>query len=131
MRSPLPAAPRRGKKLCSGDKAKLLETMDLRRDVMTEAGAEYPDMELSYFFVDAAAMELIRRPTHFDVIATGSLRMLRYSFDLEEEVPRIEAGVRRVPADGLRTGDIMEPGATRIRTREMGEAVAQAVALAA
>jgi 3-isopropylmalate dehydrogenase len=57
--------------------------------------------------------------------------MFRYSFDLEEEAQRIEAGVRKVLSDGLRTGDIMEKGATRVGTEEMGEAVAKAIAAAA
>jgi 3-isopropylmalate dehydrogenase len=157
--------------------------------VVTEVGREYPEVELSHLFIDAAAMELVRRPTQFDVIVTGNMfgdilsdeaamltgslgmlpsasigagskglyepihgsapdiagknlanpiaailsaaLMLRYGFELEEEAQRIEAGVRRVLSDGLRTGDIMEPGATRVGTREMGEAVAQAIAKAA
>ncbi|MDB5414200.1 MAG: 3-isopropylmalate dehydrogenase [Rubritepida sp.] len=183
------AARRRRNRLCSVDKANVLETMGLWRDVMTEVGREYPDVELTHLFVDAAAMELVRRPTQFDVIVTGNMfgdilsdeaamltgslgmlpsasigigskglfepchgsapdiagkdianpiaailsaaLMFRYGFDLEEEAQRIEAGVRKVLSDGLRTGDIMEKGATRVGTQEMGEAVAQAIAAAA
>lgn len=53
--------------------------------------------------------------------------MLRYSFGLAEEADRVEAAVRRVLADGLRTGDIFQPGCRRVGTREMGEAVVAAL----
>ncbi len=66
------ARARRGK-LCSVDKANVLESMVLWRDVVTEIGAEYPDVELSHLFVDAAAMMLMRAPTRFDVIVTGNV----------------------------------------------------------
>ncbi|HEY4251618.1 MAG TPA: 3-isopropylmalate dehydrogenase [Roseomonas sp.] len=183
------AAQKRRKKLCSVDKANVLETMGLWRDVMIEVGREYPDVELSHLFVDAAAMGLVRHPTEFDVIVTGNMfgdilsdeaamltgslgmlpsaslggdqkglfepihgsapdiagkdianplaailsaaLMFRFSFDLEEEARRIEDGVRKVLAAGYRTGDIMEPGAKRVGTREMGDAVAEAIAAGA
>jgi len=67
------AARARSKKLCSVDKANVLETMHLWRDVVTETGREYPDIELSHLYVDAAAMQLMRRPTQFDVIVTGNV----------------------------------------------------------
>ena len=181
------AAQRRKKKLCSVDKANVLETMGLWRDLMTEVGREYPDVELSHLFVDAAAMELLRRPTQFDVIVTGNMfgdilsdeaamltgslgmlpsasiganlkglyepihgsapdiagkdianplaailsaaMLLRYTYELEDEARRIEDGVRKVLAQGYRTGDIMEPGAKRLGTKEMGDAVAEAIAV--
>jgi 3-isopropylmalate dehydrogenase len=179
------AARRRRKMVCSVDKANVLETMGLWRDIMTEVGADYPDVTLQHLFVDAAAMELLRRPTQFDVIVTGNMfgdilsdeaamltgslgmlpsasiganlkglyepihgsapdiagkdianplaailsaaMLLRYSFDLEEEARRIENGVRKVLADGYRTGDIMEPGTKRLGTSAMGDAVAEAI----
>ncbi|MBX9752471.1 MAG: 3-isopropylmalate dehydrogenase [Roseococcus sp.] len=67
------AARARKKKLCSVDKANVLETMVLWREVVTEVGREYPDVELSHLYVDAAAMLLIRRPRDFDVIVTGNI----------------------------------------------------------
>jgi 3-isopropylmalate dehydrogenase len=63
---------RRGK-LCSVDKANVLETMQLWREVVIEIGRSYPDVELSHLYVDAAAMMLIRAPREFDVIVTGNL----------------------------------------------------------
>ena len=63
---------RRGK-LCSVDKANVLETFQLWRDVMIEVSAEYPDVELSHMYVDNAAMQLVRAPGDFDVIVTGNM----------------------------------------------------------
>ena len=63
---------RRGK-LCSVDKANVLETSQLWRDVVIEVAAEYPDVELSHMYVDNAAMQLVRNPGQFDVIVTGNL----------------------------------------------------------
>lgn len=63
---------RRGK-LCSVDKANVLETSQLWRDVVIEVSAEYPDVELSHMYVDNAAMQLVRNPGQFDVIVTGNL----------------------------------------------------------
>ena len=66
------AQARRGK-LCSVDKANVLETSQLWRDVVIEVAAEYPDVELSHMYVDNAAMQLVRGPGQFDVIVTGNL----------------------------------------------------------
>ncbi len=63
----------RGKRLCSVDKANVLETSQLWRDVMIETHAEYPQVELSHMYVDNAAMQLVRNPGQFDVIVTGNL----------------------------------------------------------
>jgi len=65
----------RGRKgrLCSVDKANVLETSQLWRDVMIEVSREYPDVELSHMYVDNAAMQLVRSPGQFDVIVTGNL----------------------------------------------------------
>ena len=63
---------RRGK-LCSVDKANVLETSQLWRDVVIEVSAEYPDVELSHMYVDNAAMQLVKNPGQFDVIVTGNL----------------------------------------------------------
>ena len=67
------AAQRRGKRLCSVDKANVLETSQLWRDVMIEVSAEYPDVALEHMYVDNAAMQLVRAPGNFDVIVTGNL----------------------------------------------------------
>ncbi|RJF85454.1 3-isopropylmalate dehydrogenase [Sphingomonas cavernae] len=66
------ARARRGK-LCSVDKANVLETSQLWRDVVIEVSADYPDIELSHMYVDNAAMQLVRNPGQFDVIVTGNL----------------------------------------------------------
>lgn len=66
------AQARRGK-LCSVDKANVLETSQLWRDVVIEVSAEYPDVQLSHMYVDNAAMQLVRNPGQFDVIVTGNL----------------------------------------------------------
>lgn len=63
----------RGKKLCSVDKANVLETSQLWRDVVIETAPEYPDVELSHMYVDNASMQLVRNPGQFDVIVTGNL----------------------------------------------------------
>ncbi len=62
------AARGRRRKVCSVDKANVLETSKLWRDVVTRVGKEYPDIELTHMFVDAAAMMLMRAPKQFDVI---------------------------------------------------------------
>lgn len=63
----------RAGKLCSVDKANVLETSQLWRDVVIETAADYPDIELSHMYVDNAAMQLVRNPGQFDVIVTGNL----------------------------------------------------------
>ena len=67
------AAMGRQKRLCSVDKANVLETSQLWRDVVIEVSAEYPDVELSHMYVDNAAMQLVKNPGQFDVIVTGNL----------------------------------------------------------
>ncbi len=67
------AAQGRQRRLCSVDKANVLETSQLWRDVVIEVSAEYPDVELSHMYVDNAAMQLVRNPGQFDVVVTGNL----------------------------------------------------------
>lgn len=67
------AAMGRRKKLCSVDKANVLETSQVWRDVVIEVSAEYPEVELTHMYVDNAAMQLVRNPGQFDVIVTGNL----------------------------------------------------------
>lgn len=63
----------RNNKLCSVDKANVLETSQLWRDVVIEVSAEFADVELTHMYVDNAAMQLVRNPGQFDVIVTGNL----------------------------------------------------------
>lgn len=179
------AAMKRSKKLCSVDKANVLETSQLWRDLVIEVSKDYPEVQLSHMYVDNAAMQLVRAPREFDVIVTGNLfgdilsdeaamltgsigmlpsaslnesgqglyepshgsapdiagkgianplatilsaaMLLRYSLNEEAAAARIEAAVRRVLADGLRTADIYEPGTRKVSTAQMGDAVLAAL----
>lgn len=67
------AARGRSGKLCSVDKANVLEVTVLWREIMTELAAAYPDVELTHMYVDNAAMQLVRDPKQFDVIVTGNM----------------------------------------------------------
>ena len=67
------AARKRGKSLCSVDKANVLEVSVLWREIMSGLTSEYPDVKLSHMLVDNAAMQLVREPKQFDVIVTGNL----------------------------------------------------------
>ncbi|MDO6592376.1 3-isopropylmalate dehydrogenase [Neptuniibacter sp. 1_MG-2023] len=67
------AAMARDKRLCSVDKANVLEVTVLWREVMEELGKEYPEVELSHMYVDNAAMQLVRAPKQFDVMVTGNM----------------------------------------------------------
>jgi 3-isopropylmalate dehydrogenase len=179
-------ARQRSRKLCSVDKANVLDTSILWREVVNEVALDYPDVALSHMYVDNAAMQLVRAPKQFDVIVTGNMfgdilsdqasmltgsigmlpsasldldgkglyepihgsapdiagknvanplatilsaaMMMRYTFHQGQAADRIEAAVKRVLADGLRTADIDAPGCRKIGTREMGEAVVAALA---
>ncbi len=67
------AARRRRRKLCSVDKANVLETMQLWRETVAAVGKQYPDVELTHLFVDAASMQLLRAPKQFDVMVTPNM----------------------------------------------------------
>jgi len=178
-------ARKRRKKLCSVDKSNVLETFQFWKDIVTEVGKEYPDVELSHMYVDNAAMQLVRAPKQFDVIVTGNMfgdilsdqasmltgsigmlpsaslnetgkglyepshgsapdiagkdianplatilsaaMMLRYSLDKAAQADRIEAAVKKVLEQGLRTADIYEEGTIKVGTAEMGSAVIKAL----
>lgn len=187
-------AAKRDKRVCSIDKANVLQATVMWREEMIKVGERHPDIELSHMYVDNAAMQLVRNPKQFDVVVTtnmfgdilsdcaamltGSLgmlpsaslgepdesgnrpalyepvhgsapdiagqgianplamilsfsMMLRYSFDLADEADAVDAAVEAVLAKGLRTGDIMEDGKTRVSTEEMGAAVLAELSAAA
>lgn len=186
------AAALRRRKVTSIDKANVLENGVLWRETVTRIGREYPEVTLEHQFVDNAAMQLMLKPTQFDVVLcenmfgdilsdeaaalAGSLGMLpsaslgtttggqtfgfyepaggtapdiagkdlanpiaqilsvalmlRYTFQLEDAARAIEAAVAQAIGRGLRTGDIFhanEPGARRVGTREMGDAIVSAL----
>ena len=66
-------AMKRGKRLCSVDKANVLEVSELWREVVIKAGADYPQVELSHMYVDNAAMQLVKWPKQFDVMVTTNM----------------------------------------------------------
>ena len=181
------AARGRRKALCSVDKANVLSSSVMWRDVMNALAPEYPDVRLSHMYVDNAAMQLVRNPRQFDVIVTentfgdiltdemamicGSMgmlpsaslgaktergffglyepsggsapdiagkgianpiaqilsmgMMLRYSFGETEAADAVDAAVRRVIADGIRTADLAAAGETPVGTAGMGQAVVE------
>ncbi len=67
------SARKRNGRLCSVDKANVLEATVLWREVMNELAADYPDVELTHMYVDNAAMQLVKEPKQFDVIVTGNM----------------------------------------------------------
>ena len=66
-------AMKRGKKLCSVEKANVLECSELWKEVVIEVSKEYPEVQLSHMYVDNAAMQLVKWPKQFDVIVTGNI----------------------------------------------------------
>ena len=179
------AARKRNKKVTSVDKANVLETFQLWKDVVTEVHKDYPDVQLDHMYVDNAAMQLVKAPKAFDVIVTGNMfgdilsdeasmltgsigmlpsaslndkkqglyepshgsapdiagkgvanplatilsaaMMLRFSLGQPEAADRIEAAVKKVLAQGLRTPDIYSAGTTKVGTVQMDDAVVQAL----
>jgi len=72
-RSAFETAMKRGKRLCSVDKANVLEVSELWREVMESVGSKYPEVALSHMYVDNAAMQLVREPKQFDVMVTTNM----------------------------------------------------------
>lgn len=72
-RSAFEIAMKRGKKVCSVDKANVLECTELWREVMDRVSKDYPEVELSHMYVDNAAMQLVRAPKQFDVMVTTNM----------------------------------------------------------
>jgi 3-isopropylmalate dehydrogenase len=91
------AARKRSKKVCSVDKANVLETSQLWRDVMTKLAADYPDVELSHMYVDNAAMQLVKAPKAFDVVVTGNL----FGDILSDEAAMLTGSIGMLPSASL------------------------------
>ena len=91
------AARKRNKKVCSVDKANVLETSQLWRDVMIRIAKEYPDIELSHMYVDNAAMQLVKAPKAFDVVVTGNL----FGDILSDEAAMLTGSIGMLPSASL------------------------------
>ncbi|TMH40907.1 MAG: 3-isopropylmalate dehydrogenase [Betaproteobacteria bacterium] len=91
------AARKRGKRVCSVDKANVLETSQLWRDVVSAEGAKYPDVELTHMYVDNCAMQLVRNPKQFDVIVTGNL----FGDILSDEASMLTGSIGMLPSAAL------------------------------
>ncbi len=175
----------RRKRLASVDKANILETSRLWREVVIEVGRTYPDVRLEHILVDTCALQLLTRPREFDVIVTDNLfgdiltdeaagvlgslgllpsaslgqrrpslyepvhgtapdiagqgianpmaailsasMLLRYGLDLIREADAVQAAVEVVLSEGVHTPDLAVPRGTVVGTREMGEAIVEAI----
>ena len=91
------AASKRSRKLCSVDKANVLETSQLWRDVVIEVSKDYPDVELSHMYVDNCAMQLVRTPKQFDVIVTGNM----FGDILSDEASMLTGSIGMLPSASL------------------------------
>ena len=178
-------AMKRDKRVCSVDKANVLEVSQLWREVVEEVSKDYPEVELTHMYVDNAAMQLIKDPKQFDVIVTGNIfgdilsdaasmlsgsigllpsasvgnkvglyepihgsapdiagqgianpiatiasaaMLLRYELNEAEAADAIENAIKKVLADGYRTGDIGAFDAKEIVScSEMGSIIANYV----
>ncbi len=87
----------RGKRLCSVDKANVLDTSILWREVVTAVAASYPDVALSHMYVDNAAMQLVRNPRQFDVIVTGNI----FGDILSDEASMLAGSIGMLPSASL------------------------------
>src|SRR2546423_2856985 len=88
------AARKRSKRLCSVDKANVLETSQLWREVVTLESSHYPDVELTHMYVDNCAMQLVRAPRQFDVIVTGNL----FGDILSDEASMLTGSIGMLPS---------------------------------
>ena len=95
-------ARQRRRKLCSVDKANVLETSELWRTVMEEVAVHYPDVTLTHLYIDAAAMAVLRTPLDFDVIVTGNL----FGDILSDEVAMLTGSIGMLPSASL--GETMQ-----------------------
>jgi 3-isopropylmalate dehydrogenase len=90
-------ARKRQRRVCSVDKANVLETTQFWRDVVTEVHGGYPDVELTHMYVDNAAMQLVRNPRQFDVIVTGNM----FGDILSDEASMLTGSIGMLPSASL------------------------------
>ncbi|HZO04484.1 MAG TPA: 3-isopropylmalate dehydrogenase [Burkholderiales bacterium] len=91
------AARKRSKRVCSVDKANVLETSQLWREVLTQESRNYPDVELTHMYVDNCAMQLVRHPKQFDVIVTGNM----FGDILSDEASMLTGSIGMLPSASL------------------------------
>ena len=91
------AARKRSRRLCSVDKANVLETSQLWREVVTRESKSYPDVELTHMYVDNCAMQLVRHPKQFDVIVTGNM----FGDILSDEASMLTGSIGMLPSASL------------------------------
>src|SRR5450830_652095 len=91
----------RGKKICSVDKANVLASSQLWREIVEEVAKDYPDVELSHMYVDNAAMQLVRAPKQFDVIVTDNL----FGDILSDQASMLTGSIGMLPSASLDTNN--------------------------
>ncbi|TDR82105.1 3-isopropylmalate dehydrogenase [Paludibacterium purpuratum] len=90
-------AMKRSRRLCSVDKANVLETTEFWKEIMIDVGREYPEVELSHMYVDNAAMQLVRNPKQFDVMVTGNI----FGDILSDEASMLTGSIGMLPSASL------------------------------
>ena len=95
------AARKRSKRVTSVDKANVLETFQFWKDVVSEVGKEYPDVELDHMYVDNAAMQLVRAPKKFDVVVTGNM----FGDILSDEASMLTGSIGMLPSASLNSSN--------------------------
>lgn len=90
-------AQKRGKKVCSIDKANVLETTEFWREIFIDVAKEYPEIELSHMYVDNAAMQLVRAPKQFDVMVTGNI----FGDILSDQASMLTGSIGMLPSASL------------------------------
>ena len=95
-------AQKRGKKLCSVDKANVLNVSQMWRDAVIDTAKDFPDVELTHMYVDNAAMQLIKDPKQFDVIVTGNL----FGDILSDEASMLTGSIGLLPSASLGDGSL-------------------------
>lgn len=90
-------AMKRGKRLCSVEKANVLECSELWKEVVLEVAKEYPEVELSHMYVDNAAMQLVKWPKQFDVIVTGNI----FGDILSDQASMLSGSIGMLPSASL------------------------------
>jgi len=95
-------AEKRGKKLCSVDKANVLASSRLWREIASDIAAQFPRVELSHMYVDNAAMQLVRAPRQFDTIVTNNI----FGDILSDEASQITGSIGMLPSASLNNGSL-------------------------